>query len=43
VNPNECNALLEMNDAQLSKFMGEQSALEVWNQMQADAKARSQD
>ena len=43
VSPTECNTLLEMDDAQLSQFMGGGSALEVWEQMQADAKAKSQE
>jgi hypothetical protein len=43
VNPADCNAILEMDDTSLAKFMDGRSATEVWDQMEADAKAKSQE
>lgn len=43
VNPVECLGLLELDDGSLAKFMDGRSALEVWEQMQADTKIKSQE
>lgn len=43
VNPARCNEILEMDDETLDRFMDGRSATEVWEQMLADAKLKSQE